>query len=167
MSVLILNSAYEPLQIVPMRRAIKLIFRGVAVVEKYSDSVWKTSSVDYQLPSVVRLLQFFRVINKNYKIGRKKIFLRDKNVCQYCQRVFGGKSLTIDHIIPKSRGGTSEWDNLVTSCLKCNHKKGDKLLSEWGVQNPPKPKRPTTFMYTLMLKTMGEHNPKWREFLYS
>ena len=126
-TILVLNSSYEPLHFTDWKRAVVLLFKDKAkLINK----------------RIIRLVNYVRI---PFKSGlqsypkRKMIYKRDNYKCQYCGSF---KDLTIDHVIPKSKGGTNKWDNLVTCCRKCNLKKGDKLLSETNMVLSAKPKAP-------------------------
>ncbi len=141
---LVLNAGYEPLQVVSWRRAMGLIFSSKAeVVSEYSETV-STISTSYTLPSVIRLNRYIR---RSKRFGfvscsRKNVLLRDKYQCQYCGVYCKPSATTIDHVIPKSKGGDSSWENLVTACAHCNRKKGNKLLPDLGMNLIRKPRRP-------------------------
>ena len=167
MSVLVLNSQYLPIQTTSVKKAIKLIYRGVAVAEKYSDKVWKSISSEIILPAVIRLINFHKLPNRTYKLSKKNILIRDKYTCQYCTEVLSERSLTIDHIIPKSKGGSSKWENLVTACKKCNTKKADKTPEEAGLKLHSRPSKLTVHTHTTILRNKGESYPEWSEFLFN
>jgi 5-methylcytosine-specific restriction endonuclease McrA len=138
---LVLNAGYEPLHTVSWQRAVCLIFTCKAeVVEEYSKLIRSVSSV-INLPKVIRLtnyVTFFR--NSGFaKCNRKNILLRDKYTCQYCGVSISGKNATIDHIVPKSKGGSSDFLNLVACCQLCNNKKGDKFLNQLKMRLKTRP----------------------------
>lgn len=166
MTVLVLNSQYLPIQITSMKRAIKLIFRGVAVVEKHTNSVWKSISSEFVLPTVIRLVNFYKIPNRNYKLSKRNILIRDRHTCQYCNNTSSDRTLTIDHIIPKSRGGKTSWDNLVAACLKCNSKKGNKTPEEAGMVLSRRPPKMNQHTHTILLRNRGLLNPEWNDYLF-
>lgn len=166
MSVLVLNSQYLPIQTTSVKKAIKLIYRGVAVAEKYTEQVWKSISSEVFLPAVIRLINFHRLPNRSYKLSKKNILVRDKYTCQYCSGVFSDRTLTLDHVLPKSRGGSSRWENLVTACRKCNSKKADRTPEEAGMRLLSKPTKLTVHTHTTILRNRGESRPEWSEFLF-
>jgi 5-methylcytosine-specific restriction endonuclease McrA len=166
MSVLVLNSAYLPIQTTSIKKAIKLIYRGVAVAEKYTNEVWKSISSEILLPAVIRLVNFHRLPNKSYKLSKKNVLVRDKYICQYCSGLFSERILTLDHVIPKSRGGSSKWENLVAACRKCNAKKADRTPQEAGMVLLSKPTKLTIHTHTTILRNKGESRPEWSEFLF-
>jgi hypothetical protein len=177
--VLVLNNAFEPLNICSAKRAMKLIVKGAAKSEKvhedqmfYSGKMWDENTgelvtVDFFLPSVIRLLEYRYIPIRTQIVTRKNIFTRDKNMCLYCGVVFPTRNLTLDHIHPRSRGGKNTWENLVTCCTPCNKRKGDKLLSElkdMKLRYLPKPLSSHTSRF--ILRNMGEGDPMWREYLF-
>jgi hypothetical protein len=117
--VLVLNASYEPINIVSARRAIKLVMKGV--------------------PSVVRLLVYRKMPRLNKSVSWKSILLGDRQTCQYCNRILPLKLLTLDHVVPRSRGGAGTWENLVASCYVCNHRKADRTPAEAGMPLIRKP----------------------------
>lgn len=164
---LLLNTSYEPLSVVSWKKAITLIYLGKVEVLKEYDRTIKGVSCEIKQPAVVRLLKLVKNNNhRNVKFSRKNIFLRDGYTCQYCGKKLEPKYLTCDHIVPRSRGGITEWSNIVTSCIQCNLKKGDKLPEEAGMSLRKRPSRPTTF-YMIMLhtgiKTLPEH---WKDYVF-
>jgi 5-methylcytosine-specific restriction endonuclease McrA len=167
MSVLVLNSQYLPIQTTSVKKAIKLIYRGVAVAEKYTDIMWHSISSEIILPSVIRLINFHKIPVKTYKLSKKNILIRDRYTCQYCKQTVSDRSLTIDHIIPKSRGGSSRWENLVTACKRCNSIKADRTPEEAGMLLLSKPSRISIHTHTTILRNRGEIYPDWSEFLYN
>lgn len=129
-TVLLLNRSYFPIQIITKNKAIKLLFKRKA--EAISDSMEVLNFADINLdnfPKVVRLLDYSG-IPVTAKLSKRNILKRDGYRCAYCGNVFSSKELTVDHIIPKSRGGKFSWQNLVTSCVKDNNKKGSRTPDE-------------------------------------
>lgn len=130
---LLLNANYEPISILPLsvigwQQAIKLLFlEKVKVIENYKDRVIRSPSTEIQLPSVCVTKEYFNPM-KHVKFTRHNLYLRDMYQCQYCGDVFSPNALTIDHVIPKSKGGHICWENCVTACKDCNWKKGDKIM---------------------------------------
>jgi 5-methylcytosine-specific restriction endonuclease McrA len=167
MTVLVLNSQYLPIQTTSVKKAVKLIYRGVAVAEKYTEQVWKSISSEMILPAVIRLINFHRLPNRSYKLSKKNILIRDRYTCQYCQGIFSERTLTLDHVIPKSKGGSSRWENLVAACRKCNSKKADKTPEEACMRLLSKPMKLTVHTHTTILRNKGESRPEWSEFLFN
>ncbi len=163
---LLLNTTFEPLGIVSWRKAINLVCLGkVEIIREYEKEI-RGINKKMRQPAVIRLLRFIRNNHAAIKFSRKNIFLRDNYTCQYCGKRFEPKDLTFDHIIPRSRGGITEWSNIVTSCIKCNLKKGDRLPEEINMQPRKRPSRPNG-MYIFMLH-LGINTPPdlWRDYMF-
>jgi len=129
----ILNSNYTILKVVSWKRGLKLhLSDKVHVIEYYQEGV-STVSESYQIPKVVVLKKYIKLPDRMYKPNRRNIFLRDNYSCAYCERQLEQGELSIDHILPKSRGGKETWENLVTSCKTCNCLKGDRTPEEAGM----------------------------------
>jgi len=163
MSVLVLNSAYEPIQTVSPRKAIKLIVRGVAIAEKYTEEIWKSVATEFVVPSVVRLLNFYKIPNRIYRLSKRNIFARDNWTCQYCKTKLSTSNGTLDHIVPRSKGGESSWENLVTACKPCNSRKGNKTPNEAGMQLAVKTARLNS---RAILRNHGASRGEWHEYLF-
>jgi 5-methylcytosine-specific restriction endonuclease McrA len=163
---LLLNATFEPLAIVPWKKAVTLLFlEKVEVVKEYDKEIRSVSS-RVRLPSVVKLRRFVRNGHVTVRFSRKNIFLRDDYTCQYCGKRFEPKHLTCDHIVPRSRGGVTEWTNIVTSCFRCNFTKGDRLPEEVEMVPLRKPTRPSGFYVLLLnlgIKTLPEY---WKDYMF-
>ena len=124
-----LNASYEPLNVTTLRRAHVLVFKGKAEVIEELDRPLRSAASTFRWPHVIRLVHYVRVPRAiQRKISRRALFARDGWRCVYCGTTNG--RLTLDHVVPRSRGGDSVWENVVTSCATCNHKKGNRLLHE-------------------------------------
>jgi 5-methylcytosine-specific restriction endonuclease McrA len=144
--VLVLNASYEPLNVCSVRRAHVLVFKGKAEVLEDLPRPLRSASDTFRWPHVIRLVHYVRVPRAvKRKISRRALFARDGWRCQYCGSM--GK-LTLDHVVPRSRGGDSVWENVVTSCAPCNLKKGNRLLDEveMHLSSPPRPPSPVLFV---------------------
>jgi 5-methylcytosine-specific restriction endonuclease McrA len=165
-NVLVLNITYEPLKIVDWRRAITLLFLGkVEVLEEYGREIHSVS-FSVKLPSVVRLLRMVKRPKTPVKFSRQNIYARDKYCCQYCGHKSPPEELTYDHVLPKSRGGKTEWRNIVTCCVECNRKKGGLTPAEAGmklVRKPFRPKWVPTLRITIGVREIPQ---SWRDYLY-
>jgi 5-methylcytosine-specific restriction endonuclease McrA len=163
---LLLNATFEPLAIVSWRKAVTLLFLDkVEVVREYDREI-RSVSTRMKLPAVIRLLCFVRNDRLTARFSRKNVFLRDEYTCQYCGESFEPRQLTCDHIVPRSRGGRAEWTNMVTSCVRCNLSKGDRLPEEVDMYPRKKPARPTGFhvlMLNLGVKTLPDY---WKDYIY-
>ncbi len=159
--VLVLNASYEPLNVCSVRRAHVLVFKGRAEVIEELASPLRSATDTYPWPHVIRLLQYVRVPRSvRRKISRRVLFARDEWRCQYCGTV--GK-LTLDHVVPRSRGGDSVWENVVASCAPCNMRKGDRLPEEVQMRprTPPRPPTPALFV-TLAAPRIPD---RWEQYL--
>lgn len=166
---LLISTTFEPISLLSWKKAITLVYLGkVEVLEEYEREIRSASRIVKQ-PAVVRLL---KLVRNNYyytavRFSRRNIFLRDGHTCQYCGKQFDPKGLTCDHIIPRSRGGITEWTNIVTSCISCNVRKSDKLPEEarmFPMKKPSRPNRFYIFMLHLGMKVPPEY---WRQYLFS
>ena len=137
--VLVLNQNYEPLNVCNLPRAFRLVFGERAEVLEYDHQVIRTPRADYRAPAVIRLQHQIRRPRPRVKLTRREVFARDGYTCQYCGRQTG--DLTLDHVVPRHRGGAHSWDNLVTACKACNHRKGGKLLDEAKLRLAAQPVR--------------------------
>ena len=160
--VLLLNSSYEPLMIVNGKKAIvMMILNKVEYVENTSEFI---SSVNYtiNLPSIIKLKSYVYLKKRKLSLTRKNIFFRDNHICQYCGKVQA--SLTIDHVIPKDKGGKDSWENLVSACSKCNIKKGNRNLENVEMRLLKKPNKPSYIMH--LQKYASDEYFSWRPYLF-
>lgn len=161
--VLILNASYEPLAIKQARRALVLVLKGAAMVlEEYDAFVWK----DMRMPSVIRLNKFRNVPRPRHEVTRRGIFQRDQHTCQYCGVKPAVAKLTLDHVIPESRGGRKEWSNLTTACTRCNHRKADRTPEEAGMRLLSVPRAISIHTNRWLMRNMGERSPSWKKYLF-
>lgn len=128
--VLVLNAGYEPLSLVSVRRAVVLLLREKAELVEATQQMVRSTSQTMPVPLVIRLVKYVRLPHRRVPPTRAAIMLRDAYTCQYCGDVPGRHQLTVDHVVPRSRGGTHDWDNLVTACKRCNQHKGSHLPDE-------------------------------------
>jgi 5-methylcytosine-specific restriction endonuclease McrA len=164
--VLLLNITYEPLKIINWKRAITLLLLDkVEVLEEYTREIHSVSFT-IKLPSVIRLLKMVKRPNDEVKFSRQNIYARDKYRCQYCGERFSSEELTYDHIVPKARGGKTEWTNIVTCCVKCNRKKGGYIPSEVDMKLIRKPSRPKWLPALKITIGFREVPQSWRDYLY-
>ena len=189
-SVLVLNRVYVAVHVVNVRRAFALLFRELAEVihvedgqyANYNFDSWREISelkaqfkepdedwvravnFEIQVPRVIRLLFYDRRPRQTVRFNRRNVFARDANRCQYCGKRFPTSELSLDHVVPRSRGGDTSWENVVCSCLRCNVRKGGRTPAEAGLHLVTQPRRPK---YNPML-TVKLGNPKymsWQTFL--
>ena len=163
--VLVLNQTFEPLQICTARRAVVLLFAGKAERIEDHPQVMRSPTVSICVPSVIRLQHFIRQpAVPMLSFNKKNILKRDAYTCQYCGRN-GGERMTIDHIVPRSLGGRTIWENVVSACRACNLRKGNKTLSEMGMHLLRKPTRPRSASYLGILAHASHHYEQWRKYL--
>jgi 5-methylcytosine-specific restriction endonuclease McrA len=180
-SVLVLNRSYLPVHVVDVRRAFSLMYRGMAraVDDRYAtfdfDS-WRRSGVRQhddcvglvdgviRVPRVILLFAFDRMPRRHVRFSRSNIYARDRNTCQYCGRPFGRGELNLDHIVPRSQGGRTTWENVVCSCVRCNRRKGGRTPEQAGMKLIRRPAKPR---WTPMagFASWRHTYPEWGPFL--
>lgn len=144
--MLVLNATYEPINVCTVRRAVVLVLKEKAELVEHADYLLRSVSATLPRPSVIRLVSYVRVPRdtRRRKITRRAVFARDNWTCQYC----GARSnLTVDHVIPRSKGGTSTWENIVASCAPCNRRKGDALPRQVGMELRRVPRTPSAQVF--------------------
>ena len=157
---LVLNATYEPLCVVPTRRALLLVLQAKAVPLAATGRVFHSARVSVPEPSVVRLSYFVRVPHlAHVALSRRAIFARDGHRCQYC----GAQAENIDHIVPRSKGGPHAWDNVVAACRRCNARKRDHMLEETGMKLRHQPSAPRGRQWALA--ALGAVLPDWEPYL--
>jgi 5-methylcytosine-specific restriction endonuclease McrA len=165
--VLVLNASYEPINICGARRALILVLKGVARTEEEQGAAVHAARLLVPMPSVIRLLEYRRIPHQTRALSRKNILLRDRNSCQYCGVVLPAGELTLDHVVPRSRGGLSTWENLVACCHACNRKKGNHLLAELSEIKLLREPRPFSLHTSRhIMRMIGHSDQKWRKYLY-
>lgn len=185
--VLVLNRLWQPVNIVGMRRALSLVFRGRASVLHLVDGdqrvfpadAWlelsrrrppeaalaiRTPQVDLIPPRVVLLGEYDRVPRRDIRFSRRNVYLRDAHTCQYCGRRYPEEELNLDHVVPRDRGGVTNWDNIVTACIRCNARKANRLPTQAGMELRRAPQRPRWRMLVAASLSPEEHG-LWRDFL--
>lgn len=157
---LVLNATYEPLCVVPARRAVVLVLRSKAEPLEHNGAVMRSEKLTIKVPSVVRLNYFVKVpFRVRATLSRRAVLIRDGLVCQYC----GGRAENVDHVIPKSRGGPHSWDNVVACCKRCNSRKENRLPAEAGLVLSRTPVAPQG---SLLLRVLvGSPDPTWERYL--
>ncbi len=147
--VLVLNASYEPINVCTVRRAAVLVLKQRAEILEHTGRSLHSESMTLPRPIVIRLVTYVRIPRDAHrrKITRRAVFARDRWTCQYCGHERG--TLTVDHVIPRSKGGSSTWDNIVTCCAPCNRRKGDRLPKQANMtpQRPPGAPNPTIFVH--------------------
>src|SRR5215217_4615618 len=162
--VLVLNASYEPLNVTSVRRAHVLVFKGKAEVLEQLAEPLHSASDTYPWPHVIRLVTYVHVPRAvQRKISRRALFARDGWKCVYCGQ--NGGRLTLDHVVPRSRGGESVWENVVTSCAPCNLRKGDRSLEESGLALSSLPTPPAPVLF---IRLAAQRIPqRWQPYLES
>jgi len=161
-SVLVLNYDYTPLNVTTIKRGFVLVDKGKAEVVKSDDESPIISGYKkYVRPLIIRLLKYIKYQTRTLRANRNRIYKRDNYQCVYCG---SNKSLTLDHVIPKSRGGKNEWTNLVTSCFKCNLKKANRTPEEAKMQMRHKPFAPTLLNESITVSKIW--NDYQKSFVY-
>lgn len=128
--VLVLNASYEPLSLVSVRRAVVLLLREKAELVEATQQLLRSSTQAFPVPLVIRLVHYVRLPHRKVPATRAAVMLRDAYVCQYCGAMPGRQWLTVDHVAPRSRSGSHDWDNLATACTRCNQRKGNRTPEE-------------------------------------
>jgi 5-methylcytosine-specific restriction endonuclease McrA len=190
-SVLVLNRNYTAIHVIGARRAFRLLCKDHAEVVTQTGDRWdtydfeswielsqarsrfaaeddgdwvRTVSFDVRVPRIIRLLLFSRMPRRTVKFNRRNIFARDGNRCQYCGRRFPSSELSLDHVVPRSRGGASTWENMVCACTRCNARKGGRLPGEAGMKLIHKPRRPRRSP-VVRVKIASPKYESWRYFV--
>lgn len=140
--VLMLNVNFEPLHVCNTKRAMALVLVGKAEIILNGRGVLRTSHAEFEIPSVIKLSHMIKKPRPRIPLSKREILRRDNYTCQYCGRT--SQQLTIDHVIPRHRGGTHSWENLVAACPSCNHAKGGKLLNEFNMRLNHPPQEPSS-----------------------
>ena len=157
---LVLNATYEPLGVVPARRAVVLVLADKAEVIHHNGEVFHSERLEIEVPSVIRLRYFVRVpYQRRAPLSRRAVFLRDGGRCQYC----GAKAESIDHVIPRSRGGEHTWENVVAACERCNSAKRDRLLEDTTMRLRHNPSAPQHLNWVVV--SVGHVPEHWEQYL--
>lgn len=164
--VLVLSSSYEAINICSAKRALIMIFKGVAQMVEQNGRVVHSPSISIEVPEVIKLNRYIRLPYKDITFCKKNVFLRDNHTCQYCGKKVSSSDLTVDHVIPISKGGRDYWENVVTACAKCNHKKGDQLPEDIDLFPARRPKKPSSATYLHLVRHLGQKKEKWRKYLF-
>lgn len=163
---LVLDCGYQVVERTSWEEAFVKVYKGVAeVVEVYKDKIVRSATQEWQVPAVIRLITYHVSNKKRIKFSRANIYARDRGRCQYCSKKVTLRNYTMDHVVPRSKGGITKWENIVVSCWECNQKKGHKTLEESGMsllQEPKKPKNLKT-QFDWMDKNIPE---VWKSYVY-
>ena len=164
--VLVLNASYEPINVCAARRALVLVLKGVASAEEESMQHIHSARAAVRLPSVIRLLEYRRIPHQTRALSRKNILMRDRYTCQYCHRTLPSSELTLDHVVPRSRAGESNWENLVACCNPCNNKKGNRTPEEAGMKLARQPRPFSLHTSRHLMRLLGKSDEQWRKYLF-
>ena len=160
-AVLVLNGNFEPLNVTRVRRALLLLIRGKAEMIENGRGQLQAATTSLEVPSVIRLSSYVRRPIQSQRLTRRDVFLRDRNTCQYCGK--SAKDLTLDHILPRHRGGQNTWENVVAACVRCNHRKAGRTPREAGMRLLTEPTIPRPNPYHPFYRFLGS-NESWRKF---
>ena len=189
-SVLVLNRLYMAVRVVNVRRALSMLYRDMAEVISVEDGQYlsydfgdwvevsefksrfeperhdwiRTVRFQIAVPRIVRLLRYDRIPRVRVKLNRRNLFARDQNHCQYCGRKFSSSELSLDHVVPRSQGGASSWQNLVCACMKCNVRKGGRTPRQAHMKLIAQPRRPR-YSPVLTVKLSDSKYASWKQFL--
>jgi len=163
--VLVLNATYEPLNVVSVRRAVLLLLKEKAEVVEAADAWLRSEQMALPVPLVIRLVYYVRIPRRfSLPVSRRTVLARDHYTCQYCRTRLGKAHLTLDHVLPRSRGGETIWENVVTACGPCNRRKGNRTPEEAAMPLLRQPRRPRYLALTLL---EGSGAPEvWNKYMY-
>jgi 5-methylcytosine-specific restriction endonuclease McrA len=161
-NVLVLNQNYEPLNVCNVRRAVVLVLRGKAEIIETAARAIHTATRAVAMPSVIRLMHMVRRPRPRLRLTRKEIFARDGYACVYCGKAM--RDLTLDHVMPRHRGGPHTWENLVAACKSCNHRKAGRTPQEAHMALLVQPAQPRVSIYYPFFQYLGTRE-NWRKFV--
>jgi 5-methylcytosine-specific restriction endonuclease McrA len=161
---LVLNKSYIAINVVSARRAITMVMKGAAHVVEPSTHVIRAGRMMLPVPLIIRCEEYNKIPSQSRSVSRKSILMRDRFTCQYCRHPFPAAALTMDHVIPRSRGGQNTWENLVTCCFPCNNRKGNMTLAEAGMVLMKKPARVGIHAKHRLLIEPGQYK-EWDQYL--
>lgn len=163
--ILLLSSSYEPITFINERKTISLLLRERAEPVSYWEGEKLGLPKFEYLPSVLRLTKWYSISRKPGSFSRKIVFSRDNWTCQFCNTKLSQHDATIDHVVPKSKGGQTNWINCVTACKPCNRKKGDKSLEKSGLKLLTQPKPPSVHHFGFVKNDRNEWHHDWKYYI--
>jgi 5-methylcytosine-specific restriction endonuclease McrA len=164
MSVLVLNASYEPLHVVSVRRAVVLLLSEKAQLVEAAEATLRSERLTVPMPVVIRLVAYVKIPRRwRLPVSRRGVLARDNYTCQYCGVQPGKAQLTVDHVMPRSRGGDKSWENLVTACAPCNRRKGGRRPEEAAMRLGRPPAAPRYVV--LAFVEGGGRNDAWLKYL--
>ena len=162
--VLVLNATFEPLNVVSVRRAVVLLLKEKAEVVEATEAHIRSVRLSLDVPLVIRLVYYVRVPHRiPLPLTRRTVMARDRYTCQYCGTQPAKSNLTLDHVTPRSRGGSTHWDNVVTACIPCNQRKGHQTPHEAGLRLLVRPERPRYAALVLLGRAQGYE--AWQKYI--
>jgi len=165
-AVLVLNASYEPLNVVTIKRAVVLLLKEKAELVEAAEQRLRAERMSIPYPLVIRLVQYVRIPSHfTLPLTRRMVLARDQYTCQYCGSQPGSAVLTLDHVIPRSRGGRKTWKNVVTACQKCNQRKDDRTPAEANMRLLRSPFQPRYIALALVYQ-LQEHDV-WRKYIHT
>jgi len=163
-SVLVLNASFEPLSVVSIQRAIVLLLKEKAEMVEAAEAVLRSERMRMPVPLVIRLVYYVRIPYRiSIPITRRAVLVRDRYTCQYCGAQPGKQVLTIDHVLPRSRGGKTTWQNVVAACKRCNGKKGNRTPAEANMKLSGHPSQPRYL--AMVYVTSMEARDAWQKYM--
>lgn len=163
--VLVLNASYEPLRLISVRRAVILLLQEKAEVVEAVEQQIRASNQALDVPLVIRLLRYIAIPRRmRLPCTRRGVLVRDRETCQYCGTQPGRAHLTIDHVLPRTQGGTTEWENVVAACSSCNHRKGGRTPQQAGMSLIAQPRQPHYLAFVLLGEL--ERHTVWRKYAF-
>jgi len=163
--VLVLNATYEPMNVVSVRRAVLLLVKQKAEIVEAAEAYLRSEQMTVPIPLVIRLVYYVRIPHRfSLPLSRRTVLARDHYTCQYCGAQPGRANLTVDHVLPRSRGGETTWENVVAACGPCNRRKGNRTPDEANLHFQSQPSRPRYLAITLLA---GASAPEvWDKYMY-
>jgi 5-methylcytosine-specific restriction endonuclease McrA len=164
--VLVLNASYEPLQLISIRRAVVLLLQDKAELVEAAEQRLRARGLSLEVPIVIRLVRYIKIPRRlRLPCSRRGVLARDRETCQYCGVQPGRSQLTVDHIMPRSRGGLTTWDNVVAACRECNHRKGGRTPDEANMLLLTTPRQPQFVAFALLGEL--ERHDIWKKYAYA
>lgn len=167
MQTLVLTQSYQPHRVVSWQKAITMFFDGkVEVLSEYDEDI-RSVSITVKMPAVVRLVRHVRHARRGVKFSRANVLARDGLACQYCGRSAPSRELTFDHVVPRSQGGRTTWENIVTACARCNSQKGGRTPEQAGMKLRKAPTRPKELPFVHVRLDYGRGIPEaWQSWMW-
>jgi 5-methylcytosine-specific restriction endonuclease McrA len=164
--VLVLNASYEPLQLVPVRRAVVLLLQEKAELVEATEQKLRARSIAFDVPIVIRLVRYIKIPRRlRLPCSRRGVLARDRETCQYCGSMPGRLQLTVDHVLPRSQGGQTTWENVVAACRDCNHRKGGRTPEQANMLLLSRPRQPQYVAFALLGEL--ERHEIWRKYAFT